>query len=169
MAIFKTLTDEDIKSFHELVFDPATQQKDLEKAYFMDKLAPAQRALFAELGFEACSVFHTRMQLGIQDKVEFIEKLQSHELPRDLFPRFFNPVYTTERLSIPTVHVWGRNDSEPLKRLASIGRELCSDGKVFTVEHSGRHELPLKRHDAMAAANAIEKAFYIGQQQAVMV
>lgn len=169
MDILNNLTEEDLRNFHTLIFNPVTQQKDLENAEFMKKLGPSQRSLFKELGWTACCTFHTRMQLHINDKVDFIDKLKSHEIAPELFPRFFHPVYTSERLRIPTVHVWGRADSDPLKRLAILGKELCSAGNVFSVEHPGRHELPLRREDAAAAANAIEKAFYIGQQQAVLV
>lgn len=169
MGIFESLSKDDIKSFHELVFNPTSQQKDFENAPFTGKLDQAQRDLFKEIGWAACSVFQTRNQLHITDKVDFIERLKVHDLPPDAFPRFFHPVYTAQRLSIPTVHCWGRNDSDPLRRLAFIGRDLCSDGKAIAVEHSGRHELPIRREDVTAVANAVEKAFYIGQQQAIMV
>lgn len=169
MNILGKFTQDDIKVFHEVVFNPASRQTDIENGAFMQKLDQTGRDLFKELGWEACSVFQTRNQLHIEDKVDFIEKLKTHELPPEAFPRFFNPVYTTQRLSIPTVHCLGRNDSDCLRRLAFIGRDLCSDGKSFTLEHAGRHELPMKRDDATAVANAVEKAFYIGQQQAVLV
>ena len=169
LQLFENLNHEDVEQFHGLIFNPASAKSDFENAPYMEKLSQAERDLFKELGWEACNVYQTRNQLHINDKVTWIEKLRKHELPPDAFPRFLNPVYTTEKLNIPTVHAWGRNDSAPLRRLAQIGRGLCEDGDAIVVEHSGRHELPTRREDAMATANAVEKAFFLGQQHAITV
>lgn len=50
------------------------------------------------------------------------------------FPRFFNKVYTDERISIPTVHIRGIHDDPAPTRLAEIAQELCDPNKVQLVK-----------------------------------
>ncbi|ORX96599.1 serine hydrolase FSH [Clohesyomyces aquaticus] len=169
MAILNRLTDDDTRTFYEIILDPAHRQHDITNASFMEKLSHPGREIFSELAWEAGCVCKSRVQLQINDTVDWVERLKVHDLPREAFPRFFNPIYTHERLSIPTVHCWGHNDSASLKRLSLVGRELCADGRAFFVEHSGHHELPVTLQDAKAVADAIEKAFYLGRQQNVIV
>ena len=169
MAVLRNFTPEDVKTFLEIAVNPSSRQKDIENGTFMKNLDQEERDLFKELGWQACSLFQTRTQLQITDKFDFFEKLKTLELPPEAFPRFFNTIYTTQRLDIPTVHCFGRNDLDCNKRLALIGRELCAGGNVVTLEHTGRHELPMRKEDVTAVANAVEKAFFIGQQQVVVV
>lgn len=169
MSVLRHLSANDITRLHEIVLDLSSREKDIDEAAFMSKIDGDERKFFRELCWEACSVFQIRNALQIKDTVASIERLKVHDAPIESFPRFFNPIYTSQRLNIPTVHVWGRNDSDSLKRLSHIGRDLCLDETATVIEHSGRHELPMRREDATAVANAVEKAFYLGQQQAITV
>ncbi|KAF7187621.1 Esterase alnB [Pseudocercospora fuligena] len=85
------------------------------------------------------------------------------------FPRFFNPVYTKQRIPIPTVHIRGHFDDPAATRLAEIAQELCDPSKVQLVKYNGVHELPTKEPDVTNIARAIEKAYGMGQLLSVAV
>lgn len=167
MSLFSHFSEEDIKEFHEVVFSPTSRKQDLEKCSFMEKLSPSERTLMIELGWEAHLSFQARDVLNITDDVEYIEKLLVHDLSKEDFPRFFNPIWTSEKLNIPTVHCIGRGDSDIIKGLSRLGRAMCENGVLL--EHAGRHDLPIRNEDVVPLANAIEKASYLGQQVAAVV
>lgn len=169
LNILGQFSNEDISAFHRIVFNPSSQRKDLENAGFVKKLSDSDREMYTEIAWDAISVMHTRFSLDISDSTDFIEKLREDNVPLTDFPRFYNPIYTQERINIPTVHCWGRNDHEGHKRISIIGSHLCSDENMFVMNHSGGHELPIRRDEAKAVAIAIEKAFYLGQQYAIVV
>jgi hypothetical protein len=168
MALLEALNEEHTLAFHDLIMSPKTTQKDFVDADFLKVLNSQQRELMAELGWSLNVAWQTRDGLKITDEVEVLEQFRSNTVSRELFPRFYHPVYTAERLGIPTVHSWGRNDSDALKGSAAMGLELCSDGHTVCVPHAGRHEIPAKREEVLAVANAIEKAAFLGQQQYVV-
>lgn len=80
------------------------------------------------------------------------------------FPRFFHPVYTEERVAIPTVIVVGRNENSAVRRLAEVATALCVRDKVISVTHNGAHEIPHKIDGVDAVVRAIEKADFMGQR-----
>lgn len=80
------------------------------------------------------------------------------------FPRFFHPVYTDERIFIPSVHVIGSEDNPAVKRLADIAKMLCMRDKVISVVHRGAHEIPNKSEGVDFVVRAIEKADFMGQR-----
>lgn len=83
---------------------------------------------------------------------------------KDEFPRFFHPVYTEERVSIPTVHIIGNNENLAVKSISEIAKMLCETKKVISVIHNGSHEIPHKDGGVEAVARAIEKADFMGQR-----
>jgi hypothetical protein len=83
---------------------------------------------------------------------------------KDEFPRFFHPVYTDERISIPTVHVIGSDENTAVKRLAEIAKMLCEREKVISVVHRGVHEIPHKSGGVNAVVQALEKADFMSQR-----
>lgn len=83
---------------------------------------------------------------------------------KEEFPHFFHPVYTEERVSIPTVHIIGNDENPAVKRIAELAKMLCESKKVISVTHNGAHEIPLKISGVEAVARAIEKADFMGQR-----
>lgn len=165
MDVLEDLDDEGIHSFHETFMTQTATQKDFIDAPFMKTIDSSKREFLSQLGWSACLAWRTRGGLGITDKVDMLERLNSNTATRELFPRFYHPAYTKERLDLPTVHSWGRGDTDALKQSATMGYELCQKGSAVSVPHGGRHEVPTDRHIVTAIANEIEKAFYLGQQQ----
>jgi hypothetical protein len=165
MYILEALDAEQISSFHKFIRSPTGTQQDFAQAKFTKGLDSAQCKLILELGWMGNRLWQARDGLHITDKVAVRDQLEEDTVARDMFPRFYHPVYTAERLSIPTVHSGGRNDSDPLKYAAAMCLELCSGGHAISIPHAGRHELPVKREEAEAIAKAIEKVAFLGQQQ----
>jgi hypothetical protein len=168
MALLEALNEEHTLAFHDLIMSPTTTQKDFVDAPLTKALPPSQQKLMFQLGWSLNVAWQTRDGSKITDEVEVLDQFRENTVSRELFPRFYHAVYTSERLGIPTVHSWGRNDSEALKGSAALGLELCSDGHAVCVPHAGRHEIPAKREEVVAVANAIEKAAFFGQQQCVV-
>jgi hypothetical protein len=161
----EAITDSELIYFHDLLLAPSTTKQQFMEAPFMKRLSQREQDLLMVLGWIGHLSFRTRTGLRIMDKVERLEELAAESTARDKFPRFYHPICTPERVDIPTVHCWGRNDSEALQGSAVMGYELCSTNNAINVTHSGRHELPTRREDVDAAAKAIEKVFYLGEQQ----
>jgi hypothetical protein len=106
---------------------------------------------------------HTRRSFNVTETNAFPDFTASVDCKKE-FPRFFHPVYTEERISIPTVHVIGSDESSAVKRLAEIAKALCEREKVIAVMHRGAHEIPHKTEGVEAVARAIEKANFMGQR-----
>jgi hypothetical protein len=167
MAMFANMTQDDIKELHGVIFRPNARKQDLENCSFMGKLSASEKHNLLEIGWGGYMSFQARAVHNITDEVQYWERLLAHELHIEEFPRFYNPVWTSEKLTIPTVHSIGRGDSDVIKGLLELGRAMCENGVL--VEHAGKHDLPYKKEDVVPLANAIEKAYYLGQQIAVAV
>lgn len=109
------------------------------------------------------TLLHTRRIFNVTETNAFPDFTASVDFKEE-FPRFFHPVYTEERISIPTVHVIGSDESSAVKRLAEIAKALCEREKVIAVIHRGAHEIPHKTEGVEAVARAIEKANFMGQR-----
>lgn len=81
----------------------------------------------------------------------------------DVFPRFFNAIYTTQRIPIPTVHIRGLHDDPAPLRLAELAQELCEPSMVQLLRYDGVHEVPHREEDVSRIKKAIEKAYVMGQ------
>lgn len=165
MNVLESLDEEQSNSLHQFIRSPTGTQDDFADAPFTRGLNERQRRLILELGWTANRLWQARDGLHITDKIAVRDQVEEDTVAHEMFPRFYHPIYTEERLSVPTVHSGGRNDSEPLKFAAAKCLELCSDGHAVSISHAGRHELPVKREEAEAIAKAIEKAFFLAQQQ----
>lgn len=85
------------------------------------------------------------------------------------FPRFFNAVYTTQRINIPTVHIRGHFDDPAPTKLAEIAQEMCDPAQVQLIKYNGVHEVPYQKEDTTRIRQAIEKAYIAGQMQSFAV
>lgn len=75
----------------------------------------------------------------------------------DSFPRVFHPFMCTERISIPTVHVFGKND--PYKLQADLAFRLCDKTIARSFEHGGSHNVPRAPKDVKKIVKGIEWAW----------
>jgi hypothetical protein len=108
------------------------------------------------------TLLHTRQNFKVAEKNSFPDYTASADA-KDGFPRFFHPVYTVERLNIPTVHVLGAEENPAVKRLAEVAKGLCERDKVIEVRHRGGHELPNQRDTVDLVVKAIERADFMGR------
>jgi Serine hydrolase (FSH1) len=109
------------------------------------------------------TLLHTRRNFNVTEINAFPDLTASADCKNE-FPRFFHPIYTNERISIPTVHVIGSDENLAVKRLAEIAKGLCQRDKVISVVHRGTHEIPHRSDGISAVVRAIEKANFMGQR-----
>ena len=110
-----------------------------------------------------------RTALGINDPKDGLDDLRAEDIKLNDFPRFFHPVYTEERITIPTVHISSASDAGDLTTIAAVNRELCSGGKVEFVQHDGHHDIPRKPNEVERIVAAIRQASYFAQMSAIVV
>ncbi|KAL2069228.1 hypothetical protein VTL71DRAFT_15566 [Oculimacula yallundae] len=76
----------------------------------------------------------------------------------DAIPRILYSSVLAEKLRVPTIHVWGRNDFEYMIKMAELSRSICEDSTSKTVVHSGLHDMPKKRSEIKAVLRQIDWA-----------
>ncbi|KAF5534668.1 DUF341 domain-containing protein [Fusarium mexicanum] len=76
-----------------------------------------------------------------------------HDIPRVLYSSVM-----AQKILLPTVHVWGRNDVAYMIKMAELCRGICDDSNSRTVLHSGLHEVPKKQTDIKAVVRNIDWA-----------
>lgn len=76
----------------------------------------------------------------------------------DAIPRVMYSSALTQKIQIPTVHVWGQNDFEYLIKMAELSRSLCETSMSKTVLHSGLHDMPKKQTEIKAVLRKIDWA-----------
>lgn len=76
----------------------------------------------------------------------------------DAIPRILYSSALTQKIQVPTVHVWGRNDFAYMIQMAELSRNICDDARAKTVIHSGLHDLPKKRNEIQAVLRHIDWA-----------
>ena len=109
------------------------------------------------------TLIHTRRTFNISEANSFPDFAATPDC-KNAFPRFFHPIYTKERISIPTVHVIGQGENAEVKRLAEAAKELCEREKVVTVVHRGGHEIPNNKEGILDVVRAIEKVDFMSQR-----
>ncbi|KAH5502667.1 hypothetical protein HBI38_184030 [Parastagonospora nodorum] len=75
---------------------------------------------------------------------------------RDAVPCVMLPSFLAQKIQIPTVHVWGRNDSQTMIKMAEVARSLCDDSRVKTVLHTGLHDVPKRGPEIKAVLRTID-------------
>jgi pimeloyl-ACP methyl ester carboxylesterase len=128
----------------------------------------AQKEMFFEIMTEVEAMLKTRDVFHVQESDSFGSSRTEDSFGKQDFPRFFNAVYTDERLPIPTVHIRGTQDDPAPRTLALIAQKLCAPEKVIVVENVGVHEIPHTQPAVGNVARAIEKAYYMSQLEPVV-
>ena len=117
------------------------------------------------------AVIEARNFFGIEERdspppkhTRYSESNEQSDVARH-FLRLLHPVYTTQRVPFPTVHVFGSDDAPAPRRLGKIAQELCDPDKLFLVENKGgAHDIPQKKSNVDAVVRAVEKAYFLGQR-----
>lgn len=162
MSFLTKLTSDDIQGLHSGLVDQHSYST-AEQMEGFEKLTPQERLIASTLMRHACGLVGSRRSLSIKDSNAFWDGTKATDITLDDFPRFFHPIYTTERIAIPTVHISGAYDSEEIAMLAAVNRELCSGGKMEIIRHDGHHEIPRKPKEVERIVSAIKRAAYVGQ------
>ena len=165
MSFLAKFTSADIHELHSTMVDQHSYQS-AEQMKGFEKLTPRERLLATTLMKHASLLLGSRVALGIDDSNSVWDGRRVDEITLNDFPRFFHPVYTTERITIPTVHISGRYDDKDVAVLASVNRELCSGGKMEIIQHDGHHEIPRKPKEVERIVSAMRRAAYFGQMLA---
>ncbi|KAH6869416.1 DUF341 domain-containing protein [Thelonectria olida] len=76
-----------------------------------------------------------------------------HAIPRILYSSAL-----AQKILVPTVHVWGRNDFAYMIKMAELSRSICDESKSRTVLHSGLHDLPKQQTEIKAVLRNIDWA-----------
>ncbi|KAI5461001.1 DUF341 domain-containing protein [Mariannaea sp. PMI_226] len=76
-----------------------------------------------------------------------------HAIPRILYSSAL-----AQKIQVPTVHVWGRNDFAYMIKMAELSRSTCDESMSKTVLHSGLHDLPKKQTEIKAVLRNIDWA-----------
>jgi hypothetical protein len=105
---------------------------------------------------------HTRRNFRVAETNSFPDDSAAIDA-KDEFPRFFHPIYTAEKVSIPTVYVLGAEENAAVKRLVEVAKLLCVRDRVIEVRHKGAHEVPNKSDGVEAVVRAIERADFMGR------
>lgn len=156
MSFLTKLTPADADTMHKTLVYKRSMA--LPNAETLVKLNERERTLMSQLCGTAASVLKTRQTLAIDD----YDPLLNGTTMDKVFPRFFHPVYTEQKVAIPTVHVMGSCDAPAIRRLSILAQGLCSKSEMTCIEHDGSHEIPWKPSDVRAIVSAIEQADYRG-------
>ncbi|KAJ8106138.1 hypothetical protein ONZ43_g7165 [Nemania bipapillata] len=77
---------------------------------------------------------------------------------QDAIPRVLCPALLSQKIQVPTIHVWGRNDYKYMIKMAELARSLCEDSMVKTVLHTGFHDVPKRQPEIKAVLRTIDWA-----------
>ncbi|KAJ5135406.1 uncharacterized protein N7515_004684 [Penicillium bovifimosum] len=76
----------------------------------------------------------------------------------DAIPRVMYSSALVQKIQIPTVHVWGKNDFEYMIRMAELSCGLCDQSISKRVLHSGLHDMPKKQAEIKDVLRKIDWA-----------
>jgi hypothetical protein len=144
-------------------------ERDMTKESRSKTKAPKSRTALVIPGQKQLLVqeFQDLVAQGIASAIENgdIGREEAKDVIKDIdsFPRVFHPFMCTERVSIPTVHISGRED--PYKMQSDLVRKLCEKPLVKFIEHGGAHQVPRATRDVKKVVDGIEWAI----QQASVV
>jgi pimeloyl-ACP methyl ester carboxylesterase len=77
---------------------------------------------------------------------------------REAIPRIMYPSLLAQKIQVPTIHVWGQNDSQYMIKMAEVARSICDESRVKTVLHAGLHDVPKRQTDIKAVLRTIDWA-----------
>ena len=81
---------------------------------------------------------------------------------RDAIPRIMYPALLAQKIQIPTVHVWGKNDAAFMMSMAEVAHSICDENTTKTVRHEGAHDVPKQPTEVKAVLRALEWAMARG-------
>lgn len=84
----------------------------------------------------------------------------------DFIPRLLHPLIVTQRVSIPTLHLYDRSDMY-IRQLEMCVR-LCNKSLAHVMHHTAGHALPYKPNEVKEVAAAIKKVMEKGRQRLEM-
>lgn len=131
------------------------------------RLNERELELFVELIDMVKASLGARNFFGIEESDERQAVNEDDVYSLQDFPRFFNAVYTNQRINIPTVHIRGLHDDPAPLRLAEIAQELCEPSMVQLIRYDGVHEVVHKHDDVVRVRQAVEKAYVMGQMNQI--
>ncbi|KAE8376661.1 DUF341 domain-containing protein [Aspergillus bertholletiae] len=76
----------------------------------------------------------------------------------DAIPRVMYTPALSQKIQIPTVHVWGQNDFDYMIQMAKLSCSICDQSMSKTVLHSGLHDMPKKHTEIQAVLRKIDWA-----------
>lgn len=76
----------------------------------------------------------------------------------DDIPRVMYSSLLSQKIQIPTIHVWGQNDWKYMIKMAETARSLCEESMARTVLHTGSHDIPKKPTEIKAVLRTIDWA-----------
>ncbi|CEJ92558.1 Putative DUF341 domain-containing protein [[Torrubiella] hemipterigena] len=77
---------------------------------------------------------------------------------RDCIPRVMYASVLSQKIQIPTVHVWGQNDFNYMIQMAEVARSICDESMARTVLHGGLHDIPKKQPEIKAVLRTLDWA-----------
>ncbi|CEL10308.1 hypothetical protein ASPCAL13429 [Aspergillus calidoustus] len=80
----------------------------------------------------------------------------------DDIPRVMYSSALAHKIQVPTVHVWGQNDTGYMVQMAQLSSSLCDQSVTKTVLHSGSHDMPKKQIEIKAVLREINWALARG-------
>ena len=169
MSFMSKLSEEDKKDFHSQHI--SRKAGNLPETYkSLEKMTPREKEICVEVLGETWLMLKAREFFHVNESEDYSHPTRSAVTPADRdVPRFFNPVYSDERINFPCVVAGGRNDSPASKRLTAIAKGLIEEDKVYPVTYDGIHEVPHKKQDVENIVRTIEKASMMGSMQANIV
>jgi pimeloyl-ACP methyl ester carboxylesterase len=161
------LTDEEAEELHVGFVSRKGHRDPREMPVAKDgRLSGQDLELFCELLDMVKASLGARNFFGIEESDERMAVNEDEVYSLKDFPRFFNAVYTPQRIPIPTVHIRGLHDDVAPLRLAEIAQELCEPSMTQLIRYDGVHEVVHKADDVARVRAAVEKAYMMGQMNA---
>ena len=151
--------DDEIEEAEEEKENQAPASGKGKKSLFKPKSAPKHRGML---------LLRSQREALAKEMVDLIRELTAldpvHKYHNDGwktgtmddFPRIFHPLAVKERVTIPTVHVYGKED--PIANQSALVVRLCDKKKSKTIVYEGGHYGPTSLSDLRAIAAAIEWA-----------
>jgi hypothetical protein len=103
---------------------------------------------------ERSDAYLTDLPESIQQRIrEKADSLDDMDIPQF---RRFHPRVGVEKISMPTVHLYGVEDEYCKQSLALV--ELCEKSTTQVIEHPGGHEIPRDGETIKMIGNAIQRA-----------
>lgn len=75
--------------------------------------------------------------------------------PVSQLPAALHPDLTKVRLSIPTLHIRGKNEASGLRAISLLAERFCDSEVSLSVEHAAGHDIPRSRQEVQQILSGI--------------